>query len=170
VPSSQPLFAVRGSPGHSEGLHLPAIIMLVFCVLRSAATWPSTPCGAGWVLLWDRCMMIISQLRTIFALPAPAGGWNEAMLGQLLQVVENLFRVHPVPAALDLRDSGSDDGSVPPAQEPSSAVRVVAAILLARIFGWHETSVGALPLAIPAFAGFQWAPVDVGRCSHRRSV
>jgi SulP family sulfate permease len=106
--------------------------------------------------------MIISQLRTIFALPAPAGGWNEAMLGQLLQVVENLFRVHPVPAALGFAVILVATTAVyllP--RSPAPLFGVVAAILLARIFGWHETSVGALPLAIPAFAGFQWAPVDV---------
>jgi sulfate permease, SulP family len=38
---------------------------------------------------------------------------------------------------------------------------VVAAILLSHAFGWHERQVGALPQAIPVFAGFQWAPSDV---------
>jgi MFS superfamily sulfate permease-like transporter len=48
-------------------------------------------CGIG-------AMMVRSQLKTIFALRALAGGWHESTLGQLWQVVANIMQAQPVPA------------------------------------------------------------------------
>jgi sulfate permease, SulP family len=153
----------QGIAGAAKVVISASIFMLMFCVLRLGRHVAKVPhavlagfsCGIGG-------MMVISQLRTIFDLPPPRGGWSEAMLGQLLQVVQNLLRVQPVPAVLAfvvILVATIAVYLLP--KSPAPLFGVVAAIMLAQTFGWHERQVGALPLVIPDFAGFQWAPSDV---------
>jgi SulP family sulfate permease len=40
-------------------------------------------------------------------------------------------------------------------------VGVVTAIVVARLFGFHEREIGATPGTLPPFAGFSWSPRDV---------
>jgi len=106
--------------------------------------------------------MIISQLRIMLGLRPPPGGWRESMLGQLLQVIGNLMRAQPVPALLGfvvILVATIVVFRLP--RSPAPLFGVVAAVLLARTFGLHEKAVGALPLTIPPFTGFRWAPSDV---------
>jgi SulP family sulfate permease len=153
----------QGIAGAAKVCISAAIVMLVFCVLRLGRHVGKVPhavlagfsCGIGG-------MMVISQLHMILALPTPRDGWSEAMLGQLLQVIESILQSQPVPATLGFVVILVATIAVywlP--KSPAPLFGVIAAILLARIFGWHERPVGALPLQVPALAGFQWAPSDV---------
>ncbi len=153
----------QGIAGAAKVCISAAIVMLIFSVLRLGRHVSRVPhavlagfsCGIGG-------MMIISQLKTIFGLRPPPGGWHESMLGQLLQVIGNLMRAQPVPALLGFVVVLVATGAVfllP--RGPAPLFGVVAAVLLARTFGLHEKEVGALPLTIPPFAGFRWAPSDV---------
>ena len=84
-------------------------------------------------------MMIISQLRTIFALPAPTIGWRESVFGQLLQVMANLGKQHVVPALVAMIVVVVATGMVyrlP--RSPAPLVGVIAALVIGRIIGWHE--------------------------------
>lgn len=157
--------AVRGQgiAGAAKVCISAAIIMMIFSVLRLGRYVAKVPhpvlagfsCGIGG-------MMVISQLHTIFALPRPSGGWSEAMLGQLLQVVHGILRAQLFPALLGFVVILVATVAVyllP--KSPAPLFGVVAAVLLAQIIGSHESQVGTLHLTIPAFAGFQWAPSDV---------
>jgi SulP family sulfate permease len=44
---------------------------------------------------------------------------------------------------------------------PAPLVGVVAAIVVARLFGFHEREIGATPGTLPPFAGFSWSARDV---------
>jgi SulP family sulfate permease len=153
----------QGIAGAAKVCISAGIIMMGFSVLRLGRYVARVPqsvlagfsCGIGG-------MMVISQLRTIFALPKPDNGWNEAMLGQLLQVIQNIASAQPIPALLGFTVIAIATVVIlwmP--RSPAPLFGVIAAILIARIFGWHEKEVGALAAAMPPFAGFQWAPSDV---------
>jgi SulP family sulfate permease len=153
----------QGVAGATKVCISAAIIMMIFCVLRLGRLVFRVPhsvlagfsCGIGG-------MMIISQLKTIFALPAPAGGWNGAMLGQLFQVAEGITQVQAIPTALGLVVIGTAAAAIyllP--KSPAPLFGVLAAILAANLFGWREKAVGALPLDVPPLAGFRWEPSDV---------
>jgi SulP family sulfate permease len=153
----------QGIPGAAKVCISAGIIMMGFSVLRLGRYVSRVPqsvlagfsCGIGG-------MMVISQLRTIFALPRPKNGWNEAMLGQLLQVIQNIAGAQPIPLLLGLAVILIATIMVfwmP--RSPAPLFGVIAAILMARTFGWHEREVGTLAAALPPFTGFQWAPSDV---------
>jgi sulfate permease, SulP family len=153
----------QGIAGAAKVCISASIVMLIFSVLRLGRHVSRVPhavlagfsCGIG-------AMMIISQLKTMFGLRAPQGGWHESMLGQLWQVVSNMLRIQPVPALLGLVVIMIATVAVfllP--RSPAPLFGVIVAVLVARIFGLHEKEVGALALTIPPFAGFGWAPSDV---------
>ena len=83
----------QGVPGAAKLCISAAVLMLVFCVLRLGRSIAKVPhavlagfsCGIG-------AMMIISQLRTMLALPQPQTGWQSTMLLQLVQVIGNIGR------------------------------------------------------------------------------
>ena len=153
----------QGIAGAAKVCIAASIVMLIFSVLRLGRHVSKVPhavlagfsCGIGG-------MMIISQLRTMLGLRAPQGGWHESMLGQLLQVASNILRMQPIPALLGLVVIVIATVAVfllP--RSPAPLFGVIVAVLIARTFGLHEKEVGALPLTIPPFAGFGWAPSDV---------
>ncbi len=155
----------QGVAGAAKVCIAAAVIMMGFCVLRLGRNVSKVPhavlagfsCGIGG-------MMIISQLKTMFALRPPAGGWNETMLGQLLQVLENVVRAQPVPTMLALAVIVVATVMVCALPRgPAPLFGVLAAILLAHLFGWHEKEVGALPLSMPDFVGFRWEASDFWR-------
>lgn len=153
----------QGVAGAAKVCIAAAVILLIFCVLRLGRYVARVPnsvvagfsCGIG-------AMMVISQLRTVFALPAPAGGWSERMLAQLIQVMGNLAGARLAPAVIAFVVAAVATlmaWRMP--RGPASLVGVLAAVVAVRTFGWHEKTVGVLALELPPFAGFQWAPSDV---------
>jgi len=153
----------QGISGAAKVCVSAAIIMMGFSILRLGRHVSKVPasvvagfsCGIGG-------MMIISQLRVIFALPAPKGGWTEVMLGQLLQVIRGLGGMQPVPVVIALIVVAMATVMVVLVpKSPAPLLGVVVAVLAARWFGWHENEVGALSRGLPPFAGFSWEPSDV---------
>ena len=153
----------QGLGGAAKVCVVAAIIMLIFCVLRLGQHVSKVPysvlagfsCGIG-------AMMVISQLRIIFGLGAPRGGWGETMLSQLLQIVQNIGHAQAIPAvtAAAVAVVASLAALAVP-RSPAPLFGVLGAVLLARIFGWQQTQIGALPFEMPPFAGFSWEPSDI---------
>ncbi len=163
IPFIAAAVASQGISGAAKVCVSASIFMMGFCILRLGRYVSKVPqsvvagfsCGIGG-------MMIISQLRTIFALPAPPGGWREAMLGQLLQVLHALgsARLAPTVVALIVVVVATVIVFRLP-KSPAPLFGVIVAVVMARMFGWHEKEVGALPFALPPFVGFRWEPSDV---------
>ena len=153
----------QGISGAAKVCVSAGIIMMIFCVLRLGRYVAKVPlpvvagfsCGIGG-------MMIIAQLHTIFALPAPAGGWRESMFGQLLQVLARIGHMHVVPflvATIVIVVATVMVYWMP--RSPAPLIGVIAALVIGRIIGWHEKEVGALFTGLPQFVGFKWEPWDV---------
>ena len=153
----------QGISGAAKVCVSAGIIMMGFCVLRLGRYVAKVPlpvvagfsCGIGG-------MMIISQLRTIFALPTPNAGWRESMFGQLLQVVGSLGHLRVVPflvASIVIVIATVMVYWLP--RSPAPLIGVVAALAVGRMIGWHEKEVGTLFTGLPPFVGFHWDPWDV---------
>ncbi|MGA2032054.1 MAG: SulP family inorganic anion transporter [Thermoguttaceae bacterium] len=163
VPFIAAAVRAQGISGAAKVCISASIIMMAFCVLRLGRHVAKVPhsvvagfsCGIGG-------MMIISQLRTIFALHAPAGGWKESMLMQLLQVVQNLghMRVQPCIVALTVAVIATMVIYWRP-RSPGPLFGVVVALIVGKVFGWHETEVGTLFSGLPSPVGFHWESSDV---------
>ncbi|MBI3666529.1 MAG: SulP family inorganic anion transporter [Acidobacteria bacterium] len=154
---------LQGISGAAKVCIFAAIFLLIFGQLRLGRHVSKVPhavlagfsCGIGG-------LMIISQLRTIFALSPPPGGWSGTMFRQLVQVAERYREFHWLPAviaAIVMVISTLIRMRAPRAPGPFIGVGV--ALAAATIFGWHASEVGAVPLSIPPFAGFTWSPDDV---------
>ncbi len=163
IPFIAAAVGAQGVSGAAKVCVSASIFMMGFSILRLGRYVSKVPhsvvagfsCGIGG-------MMIISQLRTIFALPAPPGGWREAMLRQLLQVIQALggARLAPTLVALIVIVVATVIVYLLP-RSPAPLMGVIVAVVLARVFGWHEKEVGTLPFALPPFVGFRWEPSDV---------
>lgn len=140
-----------------------AVFLLIFCVMRLGRHVSKVPhavlagfsCGIGG-------LMVISQLKVIFALRAPPGGWHESMFGQLIQSLEQFREFHWLPflvAGIVMLLSTLIRSRFPRAPGPFLGVGVAVAI--AAIFGWKVNEVGNIPVSLPPFIGFTWAPEDV---------
>jgi SulP family sulfate permease len=163
VPFIAAAVRAQGISGAAKVCISASIVMMAFCILRLGRHVAKVPhsvvagfsCGIGG-------MMIISQLRTIFALHAPTGGWKESMLAQLLQVMQNLgqMRLPPFFVALTVVLIATLVAYRFP-RSPAPLFGVVAALIVGRIFGWHEKEVGILFAGLPSPVGFHWEPSDV---------
>ena len=142
-----------------------AVFLLIFCVMRLGRHVSKVPhavlagfsCGIGG-------LMVISQLKVIFALKAPPGGWHESMFGQLIQSLEQFREFHWLPfvvAGIVMMISTLIRSRYPRAPGPFMGVGVAVAV--AAIFGWKVNEVGNIPISLPPFIGFTWAPEDVFR-------
>lgn len=152
-----------GRGGAAKVTLLAAVFMMAFCVLRLGRHFNKVPsvvvsgfsCGIG-------AMMVISQLKTVFGLPAPPGGWSHRMLGQLAQTLTGISAMQWRPlllaaivvavASLAARRSR---------RAPAPLAGVAGASVLAFLLGWTETTVGTVSFDRPALAAFSWAPGDV---------
>jgi len=154
---------VGGISGAAKVCVFAAIFLLIFCVLRLGRYVAKVPysvlagfsCGIGG-------LMFISQLKVIFALQAPAGGWNVHMFGQLIQSVAQFRQFHWLPATVAIivmLISTLVRRRFPRAPGPFLGVAV--AVGLAAVFGWKVNEVGNIPTGLPPFVGFTWAPEDV---------
>ena len=159
------LGAVRagGISGAAKLCIFAAVFLLIFCIMRLGRYVAKVPhsvlagfsCGIGG-------LMVISQLKVIFALKAPPGGWSESMFGQLIQSLEQFRQFHWLPALLAgivMLISTLIRMRYPRLPGPFLGVGVVLAV--AAIFGWKVNEVGNIPLSMPPFIGFTWAPQDV---------
>src|SRR5438093_435085 len=78
-----------------------SIFLMIFCVLRLGRYVSKVPqtvlagfsCGIGG-------LMVISQLKVIFGLKVPPGGWSTSMAGQLIQSLEQFRQFHWMPAVV----------------------------------------------------------------------
>ncbi len=163
VPFIAAAVRAQGISGAAKVCISASIIMMVFCVLRLGRYVAKVPhsvlagfsCGIGG-------MMIISQLRTIFALNEPAGGWRRSMLTQLLQVLQNLgqMRVEPLVVALIVVVIATVAMYWRP-RSPAPLFGVVVALIVSKVLGWHGAEVGTLLAGLPSPVGFQWESSDV---------
>ncbi len=104
------LGAVRagGISGAAKICIFAAVFLLIFCIMRLGRYVAKVPhsvlagfsCGIGG-------LMVISQLKVIFALKAPPGGWSESMFGQLMQSLEQ-FRAVSLASRADRRHRHAD--------------------------------------------------------------
>ncbi|HXK06038.1 MAG TPA: SulP family inorganic anion transporter [Verrucomicrobiae bacterium] len=153
----------QGVGGAAKVSIVASVIMMGFCVMRLGRHITRVPhavvtgfsCGIGG-------MMLVSQLDTILGLDSPAtrGAANTVM--QFVSVLQHLGGIKWMPLLLG---SAVIVGATLAARwshrAPAPLIGVVAAVLLARIFGIHEKEIGALPAVVPPFVGFSWSPADV---------
>ena len=153
----------QGIGGAAKVSIVAAVFMMAFCVLRLGRHISKVPhavvsgfsCGIG-------AMMVISQLRTIFGIATPIDPSNSNMLGQLVEVLSRLGESRSGPLILGLVViAGAFATSRINSKLPAPLVGVLLAFFIGSTFGLHEREVGRLPLDLPAFAGFSWAPGDV---------
>ena len=159
------LGAVRtgGISGAAKVCIFAAVFLLIFCVMRLGRHVAKVPhsvlagfsCGIGG-------LMVISQLKVIFALKAPPGGWSESMFGQLIQSMEQFRQFHWLPAivaGIVMLISTLIRARYPRA--PGPFVGVGIAVAAATALGWKVNEVGNIPISLPPFVGFTWVPEDV---------
>ena len=159
------LGAVRagGISGAAKICIFAAVFLLIFCIMRLGRYVAKVPhsvlagfsCGIGG-------LMVISQLKVIFALKTPPGGWSESMFGQLIQSMEQFRQFHWLPAmvaGIVMLISTLVRMRYPRAPGPFLGVGIVVAA--AAVFGWKVNQVGNIPLSMPPIIGFTWTPEDV---------
>jgi sulfate permease, SulP family len=153
----------QGIGGAAKVCLTAGVIMMAFSVLRFGRHISKVPiavvsgfsCGIG-------ALMVITQLRTIFGLRAPDGGWAESMLGQLVQVAARLGDMQAIPfvlAAVVIIVTTLFARYLP--KMPAPLMGILGAVGVYHIFHWHQQEVGTLPVEIPPFQGFQWLATDV---------
>jgi sulfate permease, SulP family len=112
-------------------------------------------CGIG-------AMMFFSQLHIILGVTPPHGGTGESTGGLLGETLRQIGHMRAASLALGLVVVlGATAAASRSHRLPAPLVGVIAALLLARVFGLHEREVGTLPAAFPPFVGFSWAPGDL---------
>lgn len=157
--------AVRGQGigGAAKVSLVAAVIMMGFCVMRLGRYIARVPhavvsgfsCGIGG-------MMLASQLDIMGGIASPVSRSAGSSAGQLVAFLGHIGDVRAVPLVLGLTvvAAATVAARLSP-RIPAPLAGVVLAILIARIFGFHEREVGALPSGLPPFAGFSWGPNDV---------
>jgi len=154
---------------HSQGIGgaakicvVASVFMMAFCVMRLGRHISQVPhsvvsgfsCGIGG-------LMVISQLRTMTGIASPVDVTSSNSMLQLWQVLSRWDQARWYPMLLS--------GIVVVVaiyvakrwpRVPAPLMGVIAACLIYR-FAPGEKEVGALPLTLPAFAGFTWMPADV---------
>ena len=154
---------VGGISGAAKICVFASVFLLIFCVLRLGRYVSKVPhavlagfsCGIGG-------LMVISQLKVIFALTPPPGGWSASMFGQLIQSMEQFQHFRWLPAAVAgivMLISTLARSRFPRAPGPFLGVGV--AVGVAAIFGWRVTEVGTIPVSMPPLIGFTWTPQDI---------
>jgi MFS superfamily sulfate permease-like transporter len=155
--------ADQGIGGAAKVCLTAGVFMMAFSVLRLGRHVAKVPiavvsgfsCGIG-------ALMIITQMRTIFGLKAPEGGWAESMLGQLFQVLLKIGETQYIPLVLALVVIllTSLTAKYFP-RVPAPITGILGAVGVYHLFHWHQQEVGTLPVEVPPFQGFQWLATDV---------
>jgi len=164
VPFLAAAVAQQGVGGAAKVTILAAIFMIIFGVLnlgRHASRIPLTvvsgfSCGIG-------LMMVIAQLRSIFGLDAPEGGWALSTLAQLPQVLVRLPGMQWEPFALGATVIAVSWMVARRWEKmPAPLVGVIVAAAVSSMLGWHTGKVGALTFELPPLAAFSWNPREMG--------
>jgi len=162
VPFIASAVAQQGVAGAAKVCISAGIIMMGFCVLRLGRHISRVPqpvvvgfsCGIG-------SMMVISQLPAMFALRPAKAGWDSTMLGRLFEVIGGIGNAQLIPTVLALLVIAvATLAALRAPKLPAPLCGVLAATAIGKLFCWHQQEIGAMPLGIPAFAGFHWAPSD----------
>ncbi len=114
-------------------------------------------CGIG-------AMMVLSQLATMTGVKTAVDRTSNNLLYQSWQVLSHAGQAHPgavAIGALVIAVAFAAAHFTPNA--PAPLIGVLVAVAAVPVFHIHEQEIGRLPLEIPAFAGFAWAPADVAR-------
>jgi SulP family sulfate permease len=139
-----------------------AVFMLLFSMLRLGRYIHKVPqavvtgfsCGIGG-------LMVISQLDTILGVGSPWTRSAGAPLTQLFRVMGRVGGAQAAPLILGVLVVGAAMlTSRLSAHLPAPLIGVAVAVMVANLFSLHEKQVGALPLSVPAFAGFSWQRSD----------
>jgi SulP family sulfate permease len=153
----------QGIGGAAKISIVASVFMMAFCVMRLGRHVSKVPqavvtgfsCGIG-------AMMVISQLRIVFGIASPIDPSSANTLGQLWQVIEKIGEARFAPFVLGIVVIAVAFAAARLSHKvPAPLIGVLFAFAVARVFSLHEKEVGSLPLSIPAFAGFSWAPSDV---------
>lgn len=163
VPFIAAAVAQYGIAGAAKVTIIAGVCLMAFSVMRLGRLITKVPpvvvsgfsCGIG-------AMMIISQLKTVFGLAPPSGGWAESMAMQLLQVAEQMsgLRWEPLLLAVVVLAAASASGRYSP-KLPAPLIGVAAACAVSITTGLHTRQVGHITLAVPDFVSFSWTPRDV---------
>jgi SulP family sulfate permease len=153
----------QGVGGAAKVSIVASVIMMGFCVMRLGGYITRVPhavvtgfsCGIG-------AMMVVSQLDVILGVASPMTRLAGSALWQLAALADRLTAVRAVPMVLGLSVILAATAAARwSARAPAPLIGVALAVLLARLFGFHEKEVGALPVDLPPFAGFSWSARDV---------
>jgi SulP family sulfate permease len=153
----------QGVGGAAKVSIVASVIMMGFCVMRLGRHITRVPhavvtgfsCGIGG-------MMLVSQLDIILGVESPATRGAGNTIAQFAAVVEHLGSFKWMPALLGIAViAGATLAARWSHRAPAPLIGVVAAVVLARLFGMHEKEIGALPAVLPSFVGFNWSPQDV---------
>ena len=152
----------QGIAGAAKVSIVAAVIMMAFCVLRLGRHIARVPqvvvtgfsCGIG-------AMMVLSQLDIILGLTLPAGR-GAGTVAQLSAIFDHLgsFRIAPLVTGVVVILAATACTRWAP-RIPAPLIGIVAAVLIAKCFSFHESEIGALPSGLPPFVGFAWSPQDV---------
>ena len=152
----------QGIAGAAKVSIVAAVIMMAFCVLRLGRHIARVPqvvvtgfsCGIG-------AMMVLSQLDIILGLALPAGR-GAGTVGQLGAIFDHLgsFRIAPFVTGVMVILAATACTRWAP-RIPAPLIGILAAVLIAKVFSFHESEIGALPSGLPPFVGFAWSPQDV---------
>jgi SulP family sulfate permease len=153
----------QGPGGAAKISIVAAVFMMMFCVMRLGRYIMRVPhavvtgfsCGIGG-------MMLVSQLDIMLGLASPVTRTASSTLGQLSAVLDRAADARLVPLVLGLTVilAASAAARWTP-HAPAPLIGVALAIVLARLFGFHEKEVGFVQSSLPPFAGFAWSPRDV---------
>jgi SulP family sulfate permease len=153
----------QGLGGAAKVSIVASVIMMGFCVMRLGRHITRVPhavvtgfsCGIGG-------MMLISQMDVIMGVESAATRSAGSTLAQLAGLAQHLGGVRPAPLVLGVMVMAAATlaARMSP-RAPAPLVGVVTAIVVARLFGFHEREIGATPGTLPPFAGFSWSPRDV---------
>ena len=153
----------QGVGGAAKVCIVASVIMMGFCVMRLGRHIGRVPhavvsgfsCGIGG-------MMLASQLDIMSGIATPVSRSAASALGQLIAFLGHAGSARLVPLVLGLTVviAATIAARISP-RLPAPLAGVALAILVARVFGFREQEVGALPSHLPPLVGFSWAPTDI---------
>ena len=153
----------QGLGGAAKISMVASVIMMGFCVMRLGRHIARVPqavvtgfsCGIGG-------MMLVSQMDVILGVDSVATRSAGSTVAQLAELAQWLGSVRLAPLLLGamVMAAATLAARLSP-RAPAPLVGVLTAIVVARLFGFHEREIGATPGTLPPFAGFSWSARDV---------
>ena len=163
VPFIAAAVASQGVGGAAKVTMVASVFLIIFSVLQLGRYISKVPhsvvsgfsCGVG-------AMMVLSQLRTLTGIASPTDPTSSNMILATIEVLGSLDGFRAIPFTIGvLVVIGSFAAARISSKAPAPLAGLLFALIIAGLFRLHEKEVGSLPLQIPAFAGFSWAPSDV---------